>query len=156
MSQPLWRECVDWLDRCRVLRSSDFPPDSELILFGQFIRDGVVLCHLITKLDPTALDFREVCQRTQMSQVLYINIMFSVTRFKLLFLFSTWVWRTLGCFYEPAGSLIWETWIFLSLLCSLIILTLQRSYAVSPSCLNVPKLLDWELSMSVTSVLYLP
>lgn len=71
MAQPLWRECVEWLDRWSILRSEDFPPDSELVVFGQHIRDGVVLCLLITKLDPSALDFREVCQRTSMSQVSY-------------------------------------------------------------------------------------
>ena len=75
MPVPLWRECVDWLDRLKILRSDQFPPHSELIHFGQCIRDGFILCYLITKLDPNALDFHDVCQRTQMSQViLYIYI----------------------------------------------------------------------------------
>ncbi len=69
MPVPLWRDCVDWLDRLKILRSDQFPPNSELIHFGQCIRDGFILCYLITKLDPSALDFHDVCQRTQMSQV---------------------------------------------------------------------------------------
>ncbi|XP_046448804.1 protein vav-like isoform X2 [Daphnia pulex] len=70
---PLWRECVDWLDRLKILRSDQFPPNSELIHFGQCIRDGFILCYLITKLDPNALDFHDVCQRTQMSQYMSLK-----------------------------------------------------------------------------------
>lgn len=72
---PLWRECVDWLDRLKILRSDQFPPNSELIHFGQCIRDGFILCYLITKLDPNALDFHDVCQRTQMSQASFSQIL---------------------------------------------------------------------------------
>jgi len=73
-NQPLWRECVEWLDRWGVLRSEDFPPEGELIAFGRYVRDGVVLCRLVAKLDPSALDFRLVCQNTFMSQVRYLYI----------------------------------------------------------------------------------
>ncbi|XP_057377423.1 protein vav-like isoform X1 [Daphnia carinata] len=70
---PLWRECVDWLDRLKILRSDQFPPNSELIHFGQCIRDGFILCYLVSKLDPNALDFHDVCQRTQMSQYMSLR-----------------------------------------------------------------------------------
>lgn len=70
MADTLWRECVNWLKRCKIL-PADHCCNTDVAQFGQAIRDGVLLCHLITKLDASALDPRDVCQRPQMSQVCY-------------------------------------------------------------------------------------
>ena len=89
MTEPLWRECVYWLDQLKILRSDQFP-SNELINFVQYMRDGVLLCHLITKLDSRAVDFREVFQRTQMSQVNCYALKFKllIDLFKLILYFS--------------------------------------------------------------------
>lgn len=71
--EPLWRECVNWLIDLKILRRDQFPFNSELCSFVQYIRDGVLLCHLITKIDPRVMDFREVFQRTQMSQYMSLK-----------------------------------------------------------------------------------
>ena len=67
--QFTWRGCAKWLEQCKVLRTDAYPPDAQVVHFAHSLRDGVLLCHLITRLDPEALDFRDVCLRPQMAQV---------------------------------------------------------------------------------------
>lgn len=69
MADTLWRECVNWLARCKIIRDDNYPANAEVMQFAQTLRDGVLLCHLVQKLDPEALDFKDVCLRPQMAQV---------------------------------------------------------------------------------------
>jgi len=59
---PLWKECISWLDKFKVipnghqaLASNASPHDLVLLL-----RDGVVLCQLVHCLDPQSVDMTQV------------------------------------------------------------------------------------------------
>ena len=69
----MWRECANWMERCRVIKIGSYPSNADVRHFAQDIRDGVLLCHLITRLDAEALDFKDVCLRPQMAQVITAN-----------------------------------------------------------------------------------
>jgi len=67
----LWRECVAWLTRCKVI-----PPDhkaaqadAEIRILAMTLRDGVLLCNLVIHLDPSSMDPREFNRKPQMAQV---------------------------------------------------------------------------------------
>ena len=61
--EPLWKECILWLDKFKVIPpghpslsgSSAGPHDLVLLL-----RDGVVLCQLVHCLDPQSVDMTQV------------------------------------------------------------------------------------------------
>ncbi|CAI4229270.1 unnamed protein product [Auanema sp. JU1783] len=61
----LWRDCVQWLVDINVLRSDHKVAQSSATLeeFAALLKDGVLLCHLINKLVPNAIDQR--CIPTQ-------------------------------------------------------------------------------------------
>ncbi|XP_016976977.1 protein vav isoform X1 [Drosophila rhopaloa] len=68
----LWRECVAWLTRCKVI-----PPDhkaaqadSEIRILAMTLRDGVLLCNLVIHLDPSSMDPRDFNRKPQMAQFL--------------------------------------------------------------------------------------
>lgn len=67
-NSDLWKECVLWLQRCKVL-----PPDhvatEEIRSLALTLRDGVMLCNLVIFLDPKCLDPGEMTKRPQMAQV---------------------------------------------------------------------------------------
>ena len=67
----LWRQAVEWLTAFGVLPADHrcCSPDSKLIDLLYTLRDGVLLCHLLNKIDPTSLDFRDVSLKPQMAQV---------------------------------------------------------------------------------------
>ncbi|KAH9361416.1 hypothetical protein HPB48_003910 [Haemaphysalis longicornis] len=71
MADVLWRDCANWLIRCQAL-----PPDhrvtwanAQLIDLANTLRDGVLLCQLLNKLQPGCVDLKEMSLRPQMSQV---------------------------------------------------------------------------------------
>uniref|UniRef100_A0A1I8NW22 Protein vav n=1 Tax=Stomoxys calcitrans TaxID=35570 RepID=A0A1I8NW22_STOCA len=68
-NSDLWRECVNWLKRCKVI-----PPDhmatEEIRVLALTLRDGVLLCNLVIYLDPKCLDPSEMTKRPQMAQFL--------------------------------------------------------------------------------------
>ncbi|XP_058985385.1 protein vav isoform X1 [Musca domestica] len=68
-NSDLWKECVLWLQRCKVL-----PPDhvatEEIRSLALTLRDGVMLCNLVIFLDPKCLDPGEMTKRPQMAQFL--------------------------------------------------------------------------------------
>ena len=60
--EPLWKECISWLDKFKVIPSGNpalspgaGPRDLVLLL-----RDGVVLCQLVHCLDPQSVDMTQV------------------------------------------------------------------------------------------------
>jgi len=52
MAQEDWQLCVEWLLRCQILPSDHKLVQSHAQVFdlAQFIRDGVVLCHVLNHL----------------------------------------------------------------------------------------------------------
>ena len=59
---PLWKECISWLDKFKVIPSGNpaLSPDAgprDLVLL---LRDGVVLCQLVHCLDPQSVDMTQV------------------------------------------------------------------------------------------------
>ncbi|XP_043213981.1 protein vav-like isoform X12 [Amphibalanus amphitrite] len=68
----LWRQAVEWLTAFGVLPADHrcCSPDSKLIDLLYTLRDGVLLCHLLHKIDPASLDFRDVSLKPQMAQFL--------------------------------------------------------------------------------------
>ena len=62
--EPVWRECLGWLDQWRVIPpghpSHPLSPGAgprDLVLL---LRDGVVLCQLVHCLDPQSVDMTQV------------------------------------------------------------------------------------------------
>ena len=71
MSKPLWRECASWLLRCEVL-----PPghkvtwdSAKVIDLAYTLRDGVLLCHVLNKLQAGCINLKDISLRPQMAQV---------------------------------------------------------------------------------------
>lgn len=67
----LWREAVQWLTQFGVLPPDHrcCLPDSRLLDLVYTLRDGVLLCHLLHKIDPTSIDLKDVSLKPQMAQV---------------------------------------------------------------------------------------
>ncbi|XP_065564856.1 protein vav-like isoform X3 [Artemia franciscana] len=75
MSDILWKECAEWFLRCDVI-STDHPifeATAEVVVFAQCLRDGVLLCHLLHKIDPKTMDLKNVCLRPHMAQFLCLK-----------------------------------------------------------------------------------
>ncbi|EDX02153.1 protein vav isoform X1 [Drosophila teissieri] len=68
----LWRECVAWLTRCKVIPPDHkaAQPDAEIRILAMTLRDGVLLCNLVIHLDPSSMDPREFNRKPQMAQFL--------------------------------------------------------------------------------------
>ena len=73
MAMEDWQLCVEWLVRCQVLPSDHklAKNDAQVFDLAQFIRDGVVLCHVLNHLSPGCINPKDFSQRPQMSQVAY-------------------------------------------------------------------------------------
>lgn len=71
MANDLWRECVAWLTRCKILPPDHKAnwPESEIRVLALTLRDGVLLCNLIMFLDPTCMDKGDFNRKPQMAQV---------------------------------------------------------------------------------------
>ncbi|CAD7087403.1 unnamed protein product [Hermetia illucens] len=72
MADNLWRECAAWLTRCKVIPADHKAnwPDSEIRVLALTLRDGVLLCNLLTFLEPNCLDTRDFHRKPQMAQFL--------------------------------------------------------------------------------------
>lgn len=66
-----WVGCVDWLVRCQVMTSEHraAQPNAHLTDLAHALRDGVILCSLVNRLQPKSIDLKDFSQRPQMSQV---------------------------------------------------------------------------------------
>lgn len=71
VTDDLWRECVAWLTRCKVIPADHKAnwPDSEIRVLALTLRDGVILCNLLNSIDPNALDMKDFNRKPQMAQV---------------------------------------------------------------------------------------
>ncbi|OCT85278.1 guanine nucleotide exchange factor VAV3 isoform X2 [Xenopus laevis] len=70
-----WRQCAQWLIRCKVL-----PPNHRVTLdtaqvfdLAQTLRDGVLLCQLLKNLQGSSINLKEINLRPQMSQFLCLK-----------------------------------------------------------------------------------
>lgn len=71
VNSDLWRECVAWLIRCKVIPSDHKAAQSnaEIRSLAMTLRDGVLLCNLVMHLEPNSMDSRELHRKPQMAQV---------------------------------------------------------------------------------------
>ncbi|XP_040215831.1 guanine nucleotide exchange factor VAV3 isoform X2 [Rana temporaria] len=70
-----WRQCAQWLIRCKVL-----PPNhrvtwdtAQVFDLAQTLRDGVLLCQLLKNLQSSSVNLKEINLRPQMSQFLCLK-----------------------------------------------------------------------------------
>ncbi|KAL3242747.1 hypothetical protein MRX96_002513 [Rhipicephalus microplus] len=75
MADALWRDCANWLIRCQALPSDHRVTwaNAQLIDLANTLRDGVLLCQLLNKLQPGCVDLKEMSLRPQMSQFLCLK-----------------------------------------------------------------------------------
>ncbi|XP_076314023.1 protein vav-like isoform X2 [Tachypleus tridentatus] len=72
MADMLWRECANWLIRCQILPLDHRVTwqNAQVIDLANTLRDGVLLCQVLNKLEPGCIDLKEISLRPQMSQFL--------------------------------------------------------------------------------------
>lgn len=72
MTDQSLKTCVDWLIRCSVLPKDHWlaSGNAQLTDLVHHLKDGVLLCHLLIRLHPSAMDPKNFSQRPQMSQFL--------------------------------------------------------------------------------------
>ncbi|KAK3088015.1 hypothetical protein FSP39_013478 [Pinctada imbricata] len=75
MASDEWRQCAEWLVRCRILPDDHKATHSDASAFdlAQTLRDGVLICHLLNNLVPGAVDSKDFSPRPQLSQFICIK-----------------------------------------------------------------------------------
>jgi len=70
-NDELWRECTKWLTRWEMIRSDHKAnwPTSSIDDLANILRDGVLLCKLLNKIDPGCIDMKDVNLKPTMAQV---------------------------------------------------------------------------------------
>jgi len=66
-----WKLCADWLVRCHIL-APEHPAakaTGQLQNLAAVLRDGVLICMLLNRLHPGAIDFKEYSSHPQVSLV---------------------------------------------------------------------------------------
>ena len=66
-----WKLCADWLVRCEIL-APEHPaakPSGQLQNLAAVLRDGVLICMLLNRLRPGAIDSKEFSPHPQVSLV---------------------------------------------------------------------------------------
>ncbi|XP_059480997.1 protein vav isoform X2 [Neocloeon triangulifer] len=71
----LWHQCARWLTQCGLLRGDHKAnwPEATVADLAYTLRDGVILCSLLKKLDPDCIDLKMVNQKPQMAQFLCLR-----------------------------------------------------------------------------------
>jgi guanine nucleotide exchange factor VAV len=74
-SDPSLKVCVDWLVRCSLLPRDHWlaSGNAQMSDLAHQLKDGVLLCHLLNRIFPTAIDPKDFSQRPQMSQFLCLK-----------------------------------------------------------------------------------
>lgn len=74
--EELWRKCAHWLTGLELLRKDHRAnmPDATIVDLANTLRDGVILCLLVPKLDPGCLDVKDVNLKPTMAQVNNIDL----------------------------------------------------------------------------------
>ncbi|KAI1280472.1 Guanine nucleotide exchange factor VAV2 [Halotydeus destructor] len=75
MADALWRECANWLAKCKVIADDHRVtcPSAQVLDLANTLRDGVLLCQLVNALNANSIDMKEVSLRPQMSQFLCLK-----------------------------------------------------------------------------------
>ncbi|KAM3914829.1 guanine nucleotide exchange factor VAV3 isoform 1-T1 [Leptodactylus fuscus] len=70
-----WRQCAQWLIRCRVLPQNHRVTwdTAQVFDLAQTLRDGVLLCQLLKNLQPSCINLKDINLRPQMSQFLCLK-----------------------------------------------------------------------------------
>ncbi|KAF5302731.1 hypothetical protein FQR65_LT08473 [Abscondita terminalis] len=74
-NDELWRECASWLTQWDVLRSDHRTnwPTAGIVDLANTLRDGVLLCTLLSKMDPGCIDMKDVNLKPAMAQFLCLR-----------------------------------------------------------------------------------
>lgn len=92
MANGGWRECANWLTRCGAIRADHKVnwPESTIDDLAHTLKDGVILCNLLSILEPGCLGAKDINQKPQMAQVIILNF---DSRFidKLIKLYSSFI-----------------------------------------------------------------
>jgi guanine nucleotide exchange factor VAV len=74
-----WVRCAAWLIRCQALPREHraAQPTASQNDLAHILRDGVIICILLNRLHPRAIDPRDFSQRPQMSQVVIFFSLFT-------------------------------------------------------------------------------
>ena len=80
MAKEEWQLCAEWLVKCQILAPEHkvIWPSAQVFDLAQVLRDGVLICHLLNRLHPGAIDPKDFSQRPQMSQVCGLSIFWNV------------------------------------------------------------------------------
>lgn len=75
-SDELWKECAKWLTKWGMLRSDHKAnwPDAGIADLANILRDGVLLCKLLNKIDSGCIDMKDVNLKPTMAQVGLLEI----------------------------------------------------------------------------------
>jgi guanine nucleotide exchange factor VAV len=70
-TDELWKECARWLTRWGMLREDHRAnlPEACIADLANILRDGVLLCKLLNKVDPGCIDMKDVNLKPTMAQV---------------------------------------------------------------------------------------
>lgn len=93
-NDELWRECATWLTRWEMLRSDHKAnwPNACIADLANILRDGVLLCKLLNKIDPGCLDMKDVNLKPTMAQVRVVQCLTKkYTKTSLIFSFYAYV-----------------------------------------------------------------
>ncbi|KAL3276931.1 hypothetical protein HHI36_012296 [Cryptolaemus montrouzieri] len=74
-NDELWRECAAWLTRWEMLRPDHRAnwPDACIADLANILRDGVLLCKLLNKIDHGCIDMKDVNLKPTMAQFLCLR-----------------------------------------------------------------------------------
>ena len=65
-----WKQCADWLMRCQAISRDQLRYYCQYVeSLALYLKDGVLLCLLLNRIKPGAIEARNFSQRPQMSQV---------------------------------------------------------------------------------------
>jgi guanine nucleotide exchange factor VAV len=74
-TDELWKECARWLTRWGMLREDHRAnlPEACIADLANILRDGVLLCKLLNKVDPGCIDMKDVNLKPTMAQFLCLH-----------------------------------------------------------------------------------
>ncbi|XP_057659066.1 protein vav-like isoform X1 [Diorhabda carinulata] len=74
-NDELWRECAAWLTRWEILRPDHKAnwPSASIVDLANILRDGVLLCKLLNKIDPGCIDMKDVNLKPTLAQFLCLR-----------------------------------------------------------------------------------